>query len=90
MYFVYIVQCIDETLYTGIAHDLERRIAEHNSSYKGARYTRSRRPVHLVYYECAADRSEASKREYQIKKRMSRKEKLLLIASRCETIKNKA
>lgn len=79
MYFVYIVRCADDTLYTGIATELERRIEEHNSSGKGAKYTRTRRPVVLVYHESYETRSEASRREYQIKKRMSRKEKLLLI-----------
>jgi putative endonuclease len=79
MYFVYIVRCADDTLYTGIATELHRRIEEHNSSDRGARYTRSRRPVVLVYHEVCGNRSEASKREYHIKKRMSRKEKLGLI-----------
>lgn len=81
MYFVYMVQCADETFYTGIATELERRIEEHNSSDKGAKYTRARRPVSLVYSEVHPDRSSASKREYEIKKRMSRAEKLKLIAS---------
>ena len=74
MYIVYIVQCSDRTLYTGITNALERRIEEHNSSDKGAKYTRSRRPVKLVYQEKHSDRSTASKREYEIKK-MSREEK---------------
>jgi putative endonuclease len=73
------VQCADKTLYTGIATELERRIEEHNSSNKGAKYTRIRRPVTLVYSEKYPDRSSASKREYEIKKKMSRKEKLKLI-----------
>ena len=78
-YHVYIVQCADGTLYTGIATELERRLKEHNGSTKGAKYTRARRPVTLVYSETHIDRSSASKREYTIKKRMSRAEKLLLI-----------
>ena len=78
---VYIVRCADDSLYTGIARDLERRIAEHNADNGlGASYTRSRRPVRLVYQESAADRSAASKREYQIKQ-LSRAEKLALIGS---------
>jgi len=81
MYFVYMVKCADDTFYTGIATELERRIEEHNSSDKGAKYTRSRRPVELVYSEEFPDRSSASKREYSIKKKMSRAEKLELIAS---------
>jgi putative endonuclease len=64
---VYILRCADGTLYTGITTDLARREQEHNSEKKGARYTRSRRPVVLVYSEEATDRSEASKREYAIK-----------------------
>ena len=79
MYFVYILKCADETLYTGIATELERRIEEHNGSDKGAKYTRVRRPVRLVYSEEYPDRSAASKREYEIKKKMSRAEKLKLI-----------
>lgn len=79
MYFVYMVKCADNTLYTGIATELERRIEEHNGSDKGAKYTRVRRPVRLVYSEEYPDRSSASKREYEIKKKMSRAEKLKLI-----------
>jgi putative endonuclease len=79
MYYVYIVECSDSTLYTGIATELERRIREHNSSEKGAKYTRVRRPVSLVYSEEYPDRSSASKREYEIKKKMSRTQKLKLI-----------
>ena len=76
---VYIVRCADDTLYTGIARDVLRRVAEHNAVRgAGAAYTRSRRPVALVYEEPAADRSAASKREYRIKQ-MSRAEKLALI-----------
>jgi len=79
MYYVYIVQCADDTLYTGIATELERRVLEHNESDKGAKYTRVRRPVNLVYSEEYPDRSTASRREYEIKKKMSRAEKLALI-----------
>jgi len=81
MYYVYIVECADETLYTGIATELARRVEEHNSSEKGAKYTRVRRPVTLVYSEEYPDRSTASKREYEIKKKMNRAQKLKLIAS---------
>ena len=81
MYFVYMFKCADNTLYTGIATELERRIEEHNGSDKGAKYTRVRRPVSLVYSEEYPDRSSASKREYEIKKKMSRTEKLKLIES---------
>ena len=77
-YFVYILRCADDTLYTGITTDLERRVDEHNNSAKGAKYTRARRPVSLVYSEILENRSDASKREYFIKK-MSRKEKIQLL-----------
>ena len=77
-YFVYIVQCSDDTLYTGITTDVKRRVDEHNNSYKGAKYTKLRRPVALVYTEKSDNRSEASKREYVVKK-LSRSEKLELI-----------
>ena len=77
-YFVYIVECSDKTLYTGIATDIKRRVNEHNLSDKGAKYTKVRRPVSLVYSEEFEDRSSASKREYAIKK-LSREKKLELI-----------
>jgi putative endonuclease len=78
MYSVYIVQCNDETLYTGITINLTRRISEHNSSKRGAKYTRARRPVKLVYSKKFRDKSAALKAENQIKK-LSRNEKLKLI-----------
>ena len=67
-YFVYILKCSDETLYTGITTDIIRRLHEHNHSKKGAKYTSVRRPVELFYSEAAEDRSSASKREREIKK----------------------
>jgi putative endonuclease len=82
MYYVYMLECADGTLYTGITTDLERRVEEHNSSDKGAKYTRARRPVRLVYSEVYEDRSRASKREYEIKHTMSRTQKLLLLKKR--------
>lgn len=78
---VYIVRCADGTLYTGVAVDVTRRVAEHNGAGKrAARYTRARRPVTLVYQASAASRSAACKREYRIKQ-LSRREKLRLIAA---------
>lgn len=78
---VYMVRCADGTLYTGVATDVARRVAEHNGTGKtGARYTRTRRPVKLVYQEVAANRSAACKREYRIKQ-LTRPEKLQLIAA---------
>ncbi|KJR97900.1 MAG: endonuclease [Desulfobulbaceae bacterium BRH_c16a] len=67
-WYVYIVRCLDSTYYTGITTDLARRMAEHNSARLGARYTRPRRPVVLVYSEPADSRGAAARREYQIKK----------------------
>ena len=77
-YFTYILQCNDDTLYTGITTDVNRRVKEHNSSSKGAKYTKVRRPVTLVYTEELEDRSSACKREYAIKQ-LSRDEKKALI-----------
>ena len=78
MWYVYILKCSDGTLYTGITTCLSRRVNEHNNSAKGAKYTRSRRPVKLVWSQKAINRSEASKKEYQIKK-MTRSKKLNLV-----------
>ncbi len=77
-YSVYIVECSDKTLYTGITVDIERRISEHNSSQRGAKYTRARRPVKLVYAKKFRDKSAALKEEDRIKK-LSRNDKLELI-----------
>jgi len=67
-YSVYILLCSDKTLYTGIAFDVQKRLLEHNSSPKGAKYTRGRRPLELVYSEQCEDKSSALKREHAIKK----------------------
>lgn len=77
---VYILRCNDGTLYTGITTDLSRRIDEHNHPDSRTRYTRSRRPVTLVYQEVAADRSKAGKREIAIKK-LTRHQKEILISN---------
>jgi putative endonuclease len=80
-HFVYIVCCNDGTLYTGYATDVEKRIKEHNNgSGEGAKYTRSRLPVHLLYSEEQHSRSEAQSREYAIKQ-LNRDQKLELINS---------
>ena len=78
-YYVYILECSDKTLYTGWTSNLEKRIQEHNDGKNGAKYTRTRRPVRLVYTETCSCLSEALKREAKIK-RMSRLGKLELIA----------
>jgi len=78
-WFVYILHCQDNSLYTGVCTDLERRLNEHNHcNKKGARYTRPRRPVTMVYQEDCDDRSAACKREAAIKK-LTRIQKLALI-----------
>jgi len=79
-FFVYILRCSDGTLYTGSTTDISRRVKEHNSG-RGAKYTRSRRPVTLCHLERGNGRSWALKREQEIKK-LSRSSKLLLCASR--------
>ncbi|MFA4930981.1 MAG: GIY-YIG nuclease family protein [Patescibacteria group bacterium] len=76
-WYVYILQCADRTLYTGITKDIEKRVVEHNSSELGAKYTRGRRPVKLVYSRKFNNKSAAAKEEYRIK-RLSRTEKLEL------------
>ena len=78
MYYLYILKCADETLYTGITVDIERRVSEHNTSKLGAKYTKSRRPVELVYSRRFRNRSNATKAEAKMKK-LSREEKLGLI-----------
>lgn len=79
MNYVYMLECSDGSLYTGWTNNLEKRIAAHNNG-KGAKYTRVRLPVKLVYYEEYEDKIEAMKREYEIKQ-LSRKEKVKLIKS---------
>ena len=74
MNYTYIVRCSDGSLYTGWTNDLEKRIKAHNEG-KGAKYTKSRRPVELVYYEAFEKKEEAMSREWAIKQ-MSREEKL--------------
>lgn len=78
MYYLYLLKCADGTLYTGITTDLSRRVAEHNDSPLGAKYTRARRPVELVLSKAFRDRSSASVEEARIKK-LSRPRKLALI-----------
>jgi len=77
MNYTYIVKCSDGTFYTGWINDLTRRMEAHNQG-RGAKYTKARRPVTLIYYETFETKEEAMKREYAIK-RLSRKEKEELI-----------
>lgn len=78
MNYTYIVQCADGTLYTGWTTNVMRRLKEHNEGKAGAKYTRAKRPVNLVYYEGYETKEEAMRREYAIKQ-FTRKEKLELI-----------
>ncbi|MCL2864180.1 MAG: GIY-YIG nuclease family protein [Lachnospiraceae bacterium] len=85
MYFTYILRCADDTLYCGYTTDLERRIKSHNDGF-GAKYTRSRRPVELVYFEGFSSKSLALKREYAIKK-LHKKAKEQLIVKHAQNSK---
>lgn len=82
-HFVYILKCSDGTLYTGYARDVKKRVSEHNgkSKIEGAKYTRSRRPVKLLYQEEFESRSDAQQREYAIKQ-LSRPQKQQLIKNK--------
>ena len=80
MNYTYILKCKDDSLYTGWTNDLKKRITSHNAG-KGAKYTKARRPVELVYYEEFQTREEAMKREYAIKQ-LFRKEIEALIKTR--------
>lgn len=82
-WYVYMVRCADQSLYTGVTTDLQRRVDEHNSQRKAARYTRVRQPVTLVYSEAQTDRRAACQRESAIK-RLTRAQKLSLIAQLCD------
>jgi len=77
MFSIYILKCADNTLYTGIALDVEKRVEEHNTSPLGAKYTQSRRPVKLIYSKEAGDQAAASREEYRVKQ-LSRQQKLAL------------
>ena len=79
-WFVYFVQCADDTLYTGVTTDVDRRVLEHNRGNKGAKYTMSRRPVKLLWHTKYLTRSEAQSAEYRLKK-LSRKKKLEIVDS---------
>ena len=79
MNYTYILKCSDKSLYTGWTNKLDKRVEDHNSG-KGAKYTRSRRPVVLAYYEQFDTKEEAMRREWEIK-RLTRKKKLALIQS---------
>ena len=77
-WFVYFLRCCDNSLYCGVTTDIERRQREHNTGNKGAKYTRVRRPVNMVYQQSAVDRSEACKLEASLKK-LTKKQKEALV-----------
>ncbi|MBA3724405.1 MAG: GIY-YIG nuclease family protein [Candidatus Levybacteria bacterium] len=77
-YFIYILECADGTYYTGSTNDVEKRVFNHNNAKTGAKYTKSRRPVKLVYQESLDDKGAALTRENQIKK-LTRRQKQRLI-----------
>jgi len=81
-YYVYIVVCADDTFYTGYTNDIESRVNKHNKG-KGAKYTRGRVPVKLIYREEHNSKSSAMKREYQIKK-LTHREKVFMIYEKTE------
>jgi len=77
MNYTYILECQDGTYYTGWTNDLQKRVADHNSG-KGAKYTRVRLPVRLVYYESFGTKEEAMRREYEIKQLSKEKKRKLM------------
>ena len=78
-WYLYVVRCSDDTLYTGITTDLARRLNEHNTGKRGAKYTKARRPINLVYYELYESRSNAQKAEHKFKKlAREQKEKIII------------
>ena len=77
-HYIYILECSDRTLYTGYTNDLEKRLKAHNGG-KGAKYTKTRLPAKLVYHEEFEDKNEAMKREWFIKHKLTREDKLKLI-----------
>jgi len=84
-WFVYFLRCNDNSLYAGITTDIERRLYQHNHSKLGAKYTRAKRPVTLAFIETASNKSNASKREYQLKQ-LSKAQKEQLVST--YTVKN--
>jgi putative endonuclease len=87
MWSVYILKCSDGTFYTGITTELERRVFEHNNSKLGAKYTRGRRPVELVFGSAVKNKSHAAKEEARIRK-MDRQEKIRMINGNHCMVKN--
>ena len=80
-WFLYVLRCSDDSLYTGITTDLERRLYEHNNSKLGAKYTKNKRPVHMLYNTSFPNRSDASKAEWRFK-RLSKVQKEAVISGK--------
>ena len=80
---MYVVSCADKTFYCGISNDVHQRVNDHNTKKKGAKYTRSRRPVVLMFVEEHDSRSSASKAEYRFKK-LTRSQKIKYMAHACD------
>ena len=78
MYFIYLLRCTDNSLYCGQTKDLQRRVEEHNSINSKSKYTRTRRPIRLVYFEKYKTVNEALKREFEIKKMTKAKKEMLI------------
>ena len=79
-WYLYVLRCSDDTLYTGVTTDPQRRLIEHNTSKRGAKYTSARRPTQMIYCEEHEDRSSAQKAEYKFKKlTREQKEKIIII-----------
>ena len=87
--YVYILECSDKTLYTGYTNDIKKRVETHNAG-KGAKYTKVRLPVKLMYFEEFDDKESAMKREWYIKHKMKRSDKMKLIEGFClsDSLKN--
>lgn len=85
MWYVYLVRCADGTLYCGVTTDVARRLKEHNAGSRGARYTRSRRPVRLVCCAACADRASAQRLEWEVK-RQPRAHKIAFLTARAERV----
>ena len=77
-WFLYVVRCNDDTLYTGVTTDIQRRLKEHNASSRGAKYTKTRRPVEVVYWKPFKNQSSAQKAEYRFKQ-LTREQKEKMI-----------
>ncbi|MES9899345.1 MAG: GIY-YIG nuclease family protein [Sedimenticola sp.] len=85
-WYVYLLRCRDNTLYTGVTTDPQRRLHEHNHTAKGARYTRARRPLELVYSEQVEDRATACRREWEIRQLSAVAKRTLIETSRKDSV----